>query len=106
MTPNHFFMPRPKPISYSCSHCDEVFSAWYLRRNHQKFNCYQKLKKEPMENVLETLMLFKEVTPESLKGLLKGKKFTLEQFQEHCIWELQKEKNWYVTDKYKYYCSY
>ena len=46
-----------------------------------------------MENVLETLMLFKDVTPESLKGLLKGKDFTLAEFQKYCIQELQKEKN-------------
>ena len=46
-----------------------------------------------MENVLETLILLKDVTSDILKGLLKGKNFTLEQFQEHCIRELQREKD-------------
>ena len=90
-TPNYFFMPRTKPTSFPCNHCDEVFSTYSLCRNHFRYHCCKKL--TIMENVLETLMLFKDVTPESLKGLLKGKDFTLAEFQKYCIQELQKEKN-------------
>jgi hypothetical protein len=52
-----------------------------------------------MEKLLETLVLIKDITPEILKGLLKGNKITLEEFQDYCRLELQKEKE---LVRYKY----